>query len=265
MKIYITADIEGVAGITHWDEASETKPDYHEFRVEMTEEVLAACDGAIAAGAKEIWIKDAHRSGRNILTSNLPACARIIRGWSGHPVDMVQEVDNSFTAILMVGYHSKAGSDANPLAHSVTRNVRELLINGQQASEFLVHAYAAALYDVPVVFVSGDQGLCNDIRSINPNVQTVAVSQGSGSSTVSLAPVEAKRLIREGVKRALGMDLRACGLSLAEHFVIEISYHLPTNAYSASFYPGAEQVGTHTIRFETDQYFEVMRLLKFAV
>src|SRR3546814_34479 len=131
MKIYISADIEGVAGITNWNEAEKNHPDYPEFRERMTEEVVAACEGAIAAGATEILIKDAHGSGRNILAERLPACARLVRGWSGHPLAMVQELDESFDAAMFVGYHSKAGTEANPLDHTLTLRVAKLSINGQ--------------------------------------------------------------------------------------------------------------------------------------
>ena len=264
MKIYISADIEGIAGIAHWDEANRTKSAYQEFREEMTHEVNAACEGAMAGGAKDIWIKDAHGSGRNILTAGLPACTRLIRGWSGHPLDMVQELDDTFDALLMIGYHSKAGSDANPLAHTLTDDVREIVINGEQMSEFRLHANVAALQGVPVVFVSGDEGLCEDIKATNANIRTLGVSRGIGPSTISIAPVEARRLIKEGVRKALTADRSSCLLTLAEHFVVEVSYREPTSAYGAGFYPGAHQVGPHTIRFETEAYFEVMRLLKFT-
>ena len=105
MNVYISADIEGTAGITHWDEADRNNPAYPEFREAMTREVVAACEGAIAAGATDILIKDAHDSGRNIHVSQLPECARIVRGWSGHPYSMVQELDESFDALVLIGYH----------------------------------------------------------------------------------------------------------------------------------------------------------------
>jgi len=264
MKVFISADIEGIAGITHWDEASKAKPEYQEFREEMTREVVAACEGAMAAGATEIWIKDAHGSGRNILAADLPACTRLVRGWSGHPLCMLQELDDSFAAVLMIGYHSRAGSDGNPLAHTLTGNVREILINGDQTSEFRLHANAAALYRVPVVFVSGDEGLCEEIRSTNTSIRTAGVSRGHGPSSISIAPVEARRLIKRGVQESLESDLSACLLTLADSFVVEVTYREPTSAYSAGFYPAAKQVGPHTIRFETDAYFEIMRLLTFV-
>ena len=80
MKIYITADIEGVTGVTHWDETDKTKPDYNEFREQMTAEVVAACEGAMNAGVSEIWIKDAHASGRNLVMEKLPEIVRLVRG-----------------------------------------------------------------------------------------------------------------------------------------------------------------------------------------
>ena len=90
MKIYISADIEGVTGVTHWDETDLTKGEYNQFREQMTAEVVAACEGALEAGATEIWVKDAHDSARNIIAAKLPQAAKLIRGWSGHPFIMVQ-------------------------------------------------------------------------------------------------------------------------------------------------------------------------------
>ena len=85
MKIYISADMEGITGVTHWDEVDHNKPPYSYFQEQMSKEVAAACEGANSAGAKEIFVKDAHYSARNIIPSFLPKNVKIIRGWSGHP------------------------------------------------------------------------------------------------------------------------------------------------------------------------------------
>ena len=114
MKVYLSADIEGTAGITTWPEAEMHDPNYPEHREKMTREVLAACDGAIAAGAKDILIKDAHDTGRNILQADLPECARLIRGWSGHPFSMVQELDATFDAAMLLGYQRMAPAGRQP-------------------------------------------------------------------------------------------------------------------------------------------------------
>ena len=105
MKVYISADIEGVCGSTHWDEADNNKKDYTEFQKQMTAEVAAACKGAMAAGAKEIVVQDAHGTGRNITAKDLPDSVKLIRGWSGSPYAMVQELDNTFDALMFIGYH----------------------------------------------------------------------------------------------------------------------------------------------------------------
>jgi len=132
MKLYISADIEGIAGITTWEEARKEFSDYEEFRQQFTREVSAACEGAIEAGATEIIIKDAHGTGRNIYTAQLPPEIKIIRGWSGHPQKMMQELDASFDAVLMVGYHSAAASDGNPLGHSFSsEKIYKMMLNGQ--------------------------------------------------------------------------------------------------------------------------------------
>jgi len=265
MKVYISVDIEGIAGITHWDEASKNHADYPEFREEMTREAVSACEGAIAAGAREILLKDAHDSGRNIIGARLPECARIVRGWSGHPLSMVQELDATFAAVLFIGYHSKAGAETNPLAHTLTTSVSAIKLNGAAISEFQMHTYAAAMFGVSAAFVSGDQGLCDDVAKLNPNIRTLAVSQGIGPSTVSMAPALANRLIRERTAEALKGDLAANKVKLPDAFTLDIGYIGPTRAYKASWYPGARHIGDSTVRFETKDYFEVLRALKFML
>ena len=265
MKVYFSADIEGLAGITNWDEARKENPAYPEFREQMTEDVVAACEGALAAGASEILIKDAHATGRNIIAARLPDAARLIRGWSGHPLCMVQELDASFAAAAFLGYHSKAGTEGNPLAHTLTLKIARLTLNGQVASEFLLHSYAAALFDVPVVFLSGDKGICAEAGRLNQHIRTVAVSEGIGASTLSMPPPLARKLIREGVASSLANGREHCRISLPDRFLLEIAYNNPIDAYRASWYPGMRHSGEQTVSFETKEYFEVLRAIRFVV
>ncbi len=265
MKVYISADIEGITGIAHWHETEQSKPDdYKQYQEQMTKEVVAACEGALNAGATEILVKDAHGSGRNILADRLPEEVKLIRGWSGHPLCMVQELDESFDAIVFIGYHSRAGSDSNPLAHSMSLKFDYINLNGVYASEFLLHTYAAALKDVPAVFVSGDEGLCWDVSALNERIQTLAVNSGIGDSTLSIHPHTALRKLREGVERALRGNLNLCRIMLPKHFSMELRYRNHQHAYHASHYPGATRAGTHTVAFETDDYFEILRMLLFV-
>ena len=197
MKVYISADIEGTTGVTHWDETELGKGEYEPAREQMTAEVVAACEGALQAGATEIWIKDAHDSARNIIASRLPREARLIRGWSGHPFMMMQEIDSTFQSLILVGYHSRMGSGGNPLSHTMSGNVTWLKINDSYASEFSFHAYTAALVKVPLAFVSGDKGLCDEVVQFNPHITTVAVKEGVGSSTINIHPdLAAEQFVR---------------------------------------------------------------------
>ncbi len=264
MKVFISVDIEGCAGITHWDEAEKNHADYAEFREQMTREAVAAIEGAQIAGATEILVKDAHSSGRNLITSMLPENVRIVRSWAGHPLCMVQELDESFDAVMMVGYHSAAGSEANSLAHTLSLDATEIRINGNPASEFIIHAYAASRLGVPTVFVSGDQGLMEEIEAVNPHIARCAVKEGRGQSTVSMTPPAAVRAIREGAAKALKADLSASLLHVPEHLIVEITYSNPVLAARHRWYPGMSHVGGRTVRFETENYFDVLRMLNYV-
>lgn len=266
MKIYISADIEGITGITHWDETEKLKPDYQKFSKQMTDEVKAACEGAINAGADEIWIKDAHDSGRNIIAIDLPQIVRLVRGWSEHPYLMVQELDESFDALLMIGYHSFGGSSSNPLSHTLSSGALNYIkLNGEYASEFLIHGYAAAIMRVPVVFVSGDEGICKEVNKVNKNIKTVAVNKGVGNSVISIHPQLAVKKIKEGVKLILKGDVDKCKIELPDHFKVKLSFKNHVKAFKASFYPGIKQISSTNVVFETDNYFEVLRMLLFAI
>ncbi|UCC80692.1 MAG: M55 family metallopeptidase [Candidatus Zixiibacteriota bacterium] len=263
MKIFISADIEGTTGITVWTECEKGKPDYEEFQKQMTAEVVAACEGAMEGGAREIIIKDAHDTARNIIVSKLPENVKLIREWSGHPFQMVQGLDESFDAAIFTGYHSRAGSDTNPLAHTFTDSVMYIKVNGRFASEFLINSYSAAYVGVPVVMVTGDKGICEEAKGVNPGILTVPVSEGEGTSNISIHPNLAVKKIKETAKKAVSGDLSKCKIELPGKSEVEILYKDNRLAYKTSFYPGARLEGTHTIKFESNDYFDVLRLLSF--
>ena len=266
MKIYISADMEGITGVTHWDEVDHNKSSYGQFQKQMSLEVAAACEGALEAGAKEIWVKDAHYSGRNILAKILPKGVKLIRGWSGHPYSMVQELDDSFDALMMVGYHSRAGQGGNPLAHTLSSSkLDSITINDRQTSEFFLHGNIAAKHGVPLVFLSGDVGLCEEVLEVSPGTTTVATMVGVGDSTISIQPQESLEAIKTKVKSALSGELSNCLWDHPKSFVVHIRFNKQQLAYRASHYPGAELFDPKTIAFTTKEYDEVMQLILFVV
>lgn len=265
MKVFITADIEGITGATNWSETSQKDEYFAELREQMTAEVRAACEGALSAGADEIWVKDAHGWASSLVHAKLPHQVRLVRGWSGHPYSMMQEINDSFDAAMAIGYHSHAGSNGSPLAHTMTGNMTWFKINGQFASEFVVSAYTAGLVGVPMVFLAGDAGLCRDAQAFLPAITTVPVYEGAGKSTASIHPELALERIRAGVQTALSGDLSRCKVPMPGHFSVELRYRTHADAYHAGFYPGASQTGPHTVTYETGDYFEVLRFFSFCI
>ncbi|MBN2256993.1 MAG: M55 family metallopeptidase [Anaerolineaceae bacterium] len=263
MKIYISADIEGVTDVTHWDETNLDKPESKAACEQMTAEVAAVCEGALKAGAKDILVKDAHWLARNIDHHKLPREARLIRGWTEHPLSMLQELDKSFDAVMEVGYHARGGSGGSPLEHSNDPGYVHIRINDLYASEFLIFAYAAAWVGVPVPFVSGDQSLVDHVKSINPHITTVAVKQGIGEATLNLHPDVAIEHIRAEAEKSLQGDLKKCLVTLPEQFRVEIRFKNHTKAKHGGFYPGATQVDPFTVAYEAKDYFEVLRFFSF--
>ena len=264
MKVFISADIEGVTGVTHWDETDLDKSASAAACEQMTAEVVAACKAALDHDVDEILIKDAHDSGRNIIAVRLPHEARLIRGWEPHPYMMMQGLDETFQAAAFIGYHSRAGTNTSPLAHTMTGSIIRITVNGRDASEALLNIYTAAMLKVPVIFVSGDKGLCEEVMELNPNIGTVAVKEGVGDSTVSIHPELATLRIKEGMAKAMKGDLSKCLVTLPNHFSVDVQYKAHTKARTYSFYPGAALKDPLTVHYEHTDYYEVLRFLYFA-
>lgn len=264
MKVYISADIEGVTGVTGWDETDVGKPGYQASRAQMAAEVRAACEGARRAGAREILVKDAHDTGRNLTPADLPPGTQLVRGWSGHPLMMIEGLDRSFAGLVLVGYHAAAGSPGSPLAHSLALRLHALEINGEPASELRLAVWSAAHVGVPVVFVSGDEETCREARRLNPGIGTFAVKRSHGGATVSLDAERATAGIRDGVAAALARDPSQCTIALPERFDVAVTYRDHPAACRASFYPGASLRASRTVGFETSDLMEALRFLLFV-
>lgn len=264
MKIYISADIEGTCGIVNWEETNlnSSLGKYHQ--IQMSKEVGYACEGANDLNCDYILVKDAHGSARSIQHSYLPKNTELLRGWANNPHIMMAGISNDFDATLFIGYHSGGGKNGNPLAHTMNHSKYDYIkINDTIASEFTINAYTSAYYNVPVAFLSGDELLCKSAKDLNPNIVTVPVSKGIGNASISIHPDLALEKIRIGVKESLSGDISRHLIKLPTVFVIEIKFKNHFDAYKASFYPGCKLINTSTILFETNNYYEFLRMFLF--
>ncbi|MCK9536317.1 MAG: M55 family metallopeptidase [Bacilli bacterium] len=263
MKIYISADIEGVNGICSWPETDASHPRYLEFKEQMTEEVRRACVGAKDAGASEIFVKDAHGSAMNINVKSLPEYVMLHRGWEGSVCSMMAGLDSGFTAVVFIGYHSPSRSNGNSLSHTMNTNIHHVKINGEIASEFLINSLYASYLNVPIAFLSGDLHLTEIVKKTNQNIEVVATKEGRGGAAVSRHPNLTNKEIEEKVNLSLRKDLSKNIVPLPQQFDIEIQYRKPIDAYNASFFPGCKLIGSDTISFHTNDYYQVLVMFKF--
>lgn len=265
MKLFVSADIEGTTGICKWEETENGHSRYPYFAEQMTREVAAACEGAQKAGCDEILVKDAHDSACNLIPMGLPEDVRIFRGWGSDSMSMMAGLEKDCDGVFFTGYHSGAGMDTNPLSHTMNRQNNYVRINGMIAPELMINSLTAAYLGVPVRLVTGDKGLCEWMRAINPNVETVAVSEGQGRGSISIHPNKAVRLIREAAERAMKKPAADCMFPLPDHFTVEICFKEHSRAKNATAYPGVKQLNPTTVSFEADDYMDVLNMIDWVL
>lgn len=264
-KYYISSDIEGTNGICDWSETLLGDPSHQQFANRMTQEIAAVCNGINNVDKNcEILVKDAHDSGRNIDHEMLPTNVYLNRSWSKDPHIMMNEIDNTFTGSIFTGYHSAATKNGSPLAH--TMNATEIIymkINGEIASEFLYNYYISHYYNVPVIMVTGDEGLCQEVNKINPNITTVAAYKGNAGSVTSKHPSLTKQELQQAAQQAIS-KIENCKITMPENFEIEICVKEAKKALRASYYPGVKLINETTFSYTSKDYFDIMRMFLFV-
>lgn len=265
MKIFISADIEGCAGLALVDETRKSEAVYQRFARQMTEEVVAACEAAHEAGADEIVVKDGHGDATNIDPTAMPEYVTLIRGKSGHPYNMMYGIDDSYDGVMYIGYHAPAGDPNFAISHTSTGNSLYINLNGQRMSECMLNSYTAASHGVPILFLAGDEQICTLAQQLVPGITTVATKRGVGAATWCEPKEKVMKAIRESVKDAVKKGGEGCHLELPEHFTYEVTYKDWKKAYTMSFYPGMESVDTFTNKLETDRWMDVVTAHCFVV
>ncbi len=258
LKVFISVDMEGIAGAVNWEEMSRTGKDYDYFRRIMSREANAAVLGAYDAGATEVVVRDSHGSARNILPDLLDPRARLIRDWSGGVKGMMEGIDETFDAVIFVGYHAKAGTPDALLEHTSSGNVLDFTINGRSYPEAGYNALIAGSFGVPVVFVAGDQAICDQVQGFLGDVVTVATKEGIGAASHGLHPETARNLIREGVRRALESRGEYRPYRIEPPYTLVLQLKSEESVYNGSFFPGARRTGDWELTFTSDDILQVM-------
>ena len=262
MRVYISVDMEGVAGVVHEDQTDPIDPrhagEYNRMRRLMTSEANAAIEGALDAGATRILVNDSHWLMRNLLPEHLHPSAELI---SGGPKlrSMMEGIDLGFDAAFFVGYHAMAGAHHAVIDHTYSGTVHEVRLNGRAVGELGINAALAGSYGVPVAMVSGDQALAAEARALlGDGVEAVIVKHAVGRFAArSVSPAESCRRIREGAAAALGRP--HAPLTLDVPIRLEVAFALSHMADMAELVPGSVRTGGRTLEYVHDDYGEVFR------
>lgn len=253
LKVFIGVDMEGIAGVVTSKECSSSGEDYEYFRRIMTLETNAAIEGAMAAGATDILVRDSHGSGRNIFPEMLDRNAKLLRAWSGGPKSMMEGIDETFDAVVFIGYHAKAGTPNGIIAHTMSGNVIDVSINDVSLPEAGINALIAGNYDVPVVFLSGDRAICDQAIGLFGEVETYAVKEGIGRAELGVHPEVAREKIRAGVTKALlNLDkYKPYKLNPPYTMVLKVREERPE-------YPGAKKIGEGEFTYASNDIMDIM-------
>ena len=262
MKVYISTDFEGVAGIVDWDQIMVGSHDYELGRRLLLGELNAAIDGAIEAGASELVVNDSHSSMRNLPPDLIHGRAALISG-KHKPLYMMEGLDESFDAIFFLGYHGSVGASQAILSHSYNpRAIWEARLNGDIVGESALNALVAAHYGVPIALVTGDQVTAEEARRIKPPPYTVEVKRSiSRYAAESLHPEVACELIFAGARDALSTYLPESAPRFPQPTTLEVTFLTADMAEMAAWLRGVEVAPgqPRTILYESDSPLDLFR------
>lgn len=262
MRVYISVDMEGIAGVVHESQTDPATPafaaEYGRFRRLMTTEANAAVEGALAAGATRVLVNDSHWFMRNLLAEELHQAAELVSG-DPKPRSMVQDIDGGFDAALFIGYHARAGTRNAILDHTYADRIQDVRLNGKPVGELGLNAALAGVHGVPVALVSGDSAVAAEAKDLlGPGVATVIVKEAvSRHAAKSVAPPVACRMIREEVPRAL--QRAHVPFTLRAPVTLEVDFAMTIHADMAELCPGATRTAGRTVAFTHPEYGEVFR------
>lgn len=266
MRVLVSVDMEGVAGVAHPDDIRPGHPEYERNRRLLTAEASAAVRGVFAADADaRVVVADAHAQFRNLLPDALDRRAELLRG-SPRPLGMMAGLDEGVDAVLLIGYHGKARTGGSVLAHTVSGAViADVRCDGRSLGELGLNTALAAHYGARPALVSGDDSVAAEAAEVAPGMTCVTVKHALGARAArSLHPAEASDRIERATREALEATGRTAPLSFDGPVALEVQVHRPHMAEHALLVPGVERVDGCTLRYAAPDFPTAYRIVELV-
>jgi D-amino peptidase len=262
VNLYISSDMEGVAGVCAWGQVDARKPnpDYAIYRRYYTKEVCSAIAGARAAGVAGVLVNDSHGPMRNLVLDDLPSDVRVIFG-NRKPFSMVQDADAGYGGAFFVGYHGAAGDADAVLCHTYTPSViYEVRINEMRCSEATLNAALLGYYGVPLLLVTGDRTTIEGVQAQMPWVRGAIVKESIGNFAAnSMTPAAACRAIEREAEEAVRHAGDAKLFVVEPPVALDVQLVTAAQAHLVATIPGFERTGSRSVRFVHDDYAVVFK------
>ena len=266
MKIYISADMEGVVGVVTQEQLGPSGFEYQRAREFMTEEVKAAIDAAFEAGATEIVVSDSHGNGQNLLIEKLPRNITLVRAFP-RPLTMMQGIDETFDGVIFLGYHTSTTNPQGVRAHTMSSaTLADVRLNGVSMPEAGLNAAIAGHFNVPVIMISGDDAIVKEAGALLGGIEGAVVKWAIGfHSARTLMPEAAYELIRQKVKQAIGRikDFKPYKIKAPIQLDVRFKNYRPSEVLS--YLSIIERTDSHSVRFMGKDMIEVSKFLEFIM
>ena len=260
MKVYLSSDMEGTAGVVDWSQCIGPSVEYEHYRRLLQDEVNAAIEGALSAGATEFLVNDSHSSMQNLRPGELLGGARYLSG-RHKPMYMTQGLDSSFDAVFMISYHGSMASEASTLSHTYNpRAISQVLLNGVEVGESGINALVALGHGVPVVLISGDDTTAEEARRICPGIRAAVVKTSvTRFAADNMHPTLACQLIRDEAAAAIAGLADASPPAIELPATLEVLFGTGDFAEMATWVTGVERCGVRSVRFTDDDPVRLYR------
>ena len=262
MKLFISADIEGISGVTNDAQASQTGAQFPEARRWMTGDVNAAIAGACEAGVTQVLVKDAHGWALNILPDEVDERATLLQGW-GVEDGMMEGLTADHQLAFLVGYHPRAGTPDGVLSHTWSGALRRLIVNGVEIGEMGISALFAGALGVPIALVTTCEAGARQARELMPWAETVAVKRGITRFAAELTPIKpAQQLIREAARRAVQRLGEMQPFRFEAPYVVQTTWTSASAAQTCATHEGVTLVDEYTVELTAAEPLAALKRLR---